>query len=165
VSRDQKLGCAHAFGVKRVRRCLHILCVLAATTFVLNFAWEMAQMHLYQWSAGLSFVDGLRVCLRASLGDVVLTLIAYGSVWTYRRSGTWLESAHYVDVAVFVATGLVLTGCAEWLSVRVLGRWSYDARMPLIFGIGIAPLAQWVVVPPLALVLTRRFHNREGHRS
>lgn len=48
--------------------------------------------------------------------------------------------------------GVLCTVCYEWLSVVVRRTWQYAALMPGLPGLitGLAPLAQWVVLPALA---------------
>jgi len=38
--------------------------------------------------------------------------------------------------------------------------WAYSARMPLVFGIGLAPLLQWLVVPVATLLIVRAWVAR-----
>jgi hypothetical protein len=53
--------------------------------------------------------------------------------------------------------GLILTLLLERLAVGPLDRWTYAPSMPLTeLDIGLLPILQWLVLPPLALVLTAR---------
>lgn len=49
---------------------------------------------------------------------------------------------------------------SEWMNTTVLRSWTYSSAMPTIdlggFEIGLSPLAQWVVIPPLALAFARK---------
>jgi hypothetical protein len=62
-------------------------------------------------------------------------------------------------VALTVAIGLGYTVFSEWLNTVVRQSWAYAAAMPTVrvgtLEIGLAPLAQWLVVPPLALAWDR----------
>jgi len=55
-----------------------------------------------------------------------------------------------------VATGLVVTAALEMCNVYVLHRWAYGVEMPRVFGVGITPLLQWLLLPPATLWLARR---------
>lgn len=57
-----------------------LLAAFAAVTFALNFLWELAQAPLFSSMGRLSFEEAFLVCLRATLGDVVLALAAYLAV-------------------------------------------------------------------------------------
>ncbi|MBA4742763.1 MAG: hypothetical protein H2060_08665 [Azoarcus sp.] len=47
-------------------------------------------------------------------------------------------------------------GPSEWRNVHVLGSWAYSPSMPTILDIGLAPLAQWAVVPLAATLLVAK---------
>jgi hypothetical protein len=46
-------------------------------------------------------------------------------------------------------------GCGRSNVYRV-GSWGYTASMPMIFGIGLAPLLQWLILPPVMVSAYRR---------
>ena len=65
------------------------------------------------------------------------------------------------QAAGFVAVGLAITLVVEWLATRVLHRWAYAGAMPVVpvlpvLGVGVSPLLQWLVLPPLVLWFVRR---------
>lgn len=51
--------------------------------------------------------------------------------------------------------------CRNWrdgfyrIERAVQGSWSYTASMPLIFGIGLSRLLQWVILPPVMVAAYR----------
>jgi hypothetical protein len=51
---------------------------------------------------------------------------------------------------------LVYTAFSEWANTRLWEGWGYGPGMPTIFGLGLTPLLQWIVLPPLALRLLTR---------
>ena len=55
-----------------------------------------------------------------------------------------------------MAVGVGFTVVVEYVSVYHLARWSYAPAMPLVAGLGVVPLVQWIVLPLLTLWLTRR---------
>jgi hypothetical protein len=55
-----------------------------------------------------------------------------------------------------IVLGLAYTVFSEWYNVYQLHAWSYAASMPLVAGIGLTPLMQWLIVPILMIVLFRR---------
>jgi hypothetical protein len=101
--------------------------------------------------------EGVRACSEAALGDVLITLISFWVVAAIARTRNWVLHASRAHTFVFVACGLVATAVIELVAVQG-GRWSYDARMPTLplMGIGLIPLAQWLLLPPLVLWLVRR---------
>ncbi len=56
----------------------------------------------------------------------------------------------------FVVVAIGITVLFEHVSVYRLAGWSYAPAMPLVSGIGVVPIAQWIVLPLFTLWLTRR---------
>jgi len=38
---------------------------------------------------------------------------------------------------------------SEWHNVYRAGNWGNAASMPTVFGIGLSPLLQWLILPPM----------------
>ena len=64
---------------------------------------------------------------------------------------------------LMVVLGPAYTLASEWLNTT-LARWTYSELMPTVslagIRIGVSPLLQWLVLPPLALHLARRGYSR-----
>ena len=140
---------------------------LAMFALLLNFAWEILQAPLYVGMADLPHAQATVACLQATVGDMVIMLIAHGAVAVAARSRRWIVAASGWQLALFSAIGVAITGAIEWLATRGhwLQTWNYEPAMPLLpgTGIGLAPLLQWVVLPLLTVWLVRRqlAHGRE----
>ena len=52
------------------------------------------------------------------------------------------------------------TALSEWTNTTIRLSWQYSSLMPLVdigkVSIGVSPLMQWLILPPLALYLARR---------
>ena len=58
---------------------------------------------------------------------------------------------------ILIVLGGVFAAAFEWWAVFVAHRWQYGS-MPLLFGgIGLMPVLQMTVIPPISLFLTFRF--------
>lgn len=123
--------------------------------FVLNLAWEIAHVRLYTlWSEA----DALTIAwslLHCSLGDVLIALALFALAGMVLRRADWPASRPWAGGAMVVTGAMVYTAWSEWYNVYRAGSWTYSAGMPLIFGIGLSPLLQWLILPP-ALVLAYR---------
>ena len=128
---------------------------LATFSAVLNFMWEMVVMPAYETRSTSAAGIGIAMCLLATLGDVGITLGSYG-VAASITTGRWLCRQTFASFATYLAVGLVLTIAFEYVNVYVLHRWSYAPRMLVVAGIGVLPLLQWLVLPPIVLWLARR---------
>ena len=97
------------------------------------------------------------LCVRATLGDVLILLAAFSTGSAVVRERGWLVTSRRVPAVITVTTGLVITVIFEWLATGALGRWSYADSMPLVpgIGIGLTPFLQWLLLPPIILWLAR----------
>jgi len=129
---------------------------LAGFAALLHFAWEMAQMPLYRMAepAGWRMVGG---CTQATFGDAIMTLLAYATASVVTRRRLWLVAPRALELATFLGVGLAMTVGLEWWNVSVRHSWAYSADMPSAAGIGLSPIVQWIVLPPLILRLARRY--------
>ena len=100
-------------------------------------------------------------CTQATVGDVIMTLLAYAVAARVTRRRLWLAALRPVGLAAFLGAGLAMTLGLEWWNVSVKHSWAYSADMPSVAGIGLSPIVQWIVLPPLILWLARR-HLHEG---
>lgn len=138
--------------------------LLAVWGFGLNLVWEAAQTPLYSDSGrDLAYLTWTR--LHCTLGDVLILLGAFWLTSLLFRSRRWIAAWRLPAVVVFVATGLLYTGFSEWLNVSVRSSWGYRDAMPTLLGIGLSPLLQWLVVPPVILLLVRRQRRARGAGS
>lgn len=127
---------------------------LAFLGFLLHFLWEFVQCPLL--FAGMDESGHAVMCLRATLGDVSILLFAFwGTAFASRRRRRWIVEPRAWERVTFVAIGLSVTVVFELLATRVWNRWTYSDAMPVLFGVGLAPVAQWLVIPPLVLWLVR----------
>ena len=131
----------------------------------LNLAWEMMQLPLYTlWAEATPGSIAFAVA-HCTLGDVligsaalVLALILGREEalarWRWRR---------IISLMVLLAAGYTLS--SEWLNTTLL-RWTYSALMPTFqlagVQIGLSPVLQWLVIPPLALYLARRTYDQDA---
>jgi hypothetical protein len=126
----------------------------------LNLAWEAAHVRLYTlWYEADPTYIWFSV-LHCTVGDVLIGAAALFTALIGARE-SFLAGWRWHRIAV-VATliGLAYTMFSEWMNITWLRSWTYSATMPRLelagFEFGMTPLAQWLLVPPLALYLARR---------
>lgn len=123
----------------------------------LNLAWEIAHLPLYTlWSEGSPEFIAFSV-VHCTLGDALIgsAALAVALIATRARQ---LVHWRWVPIALVTAlAGAVYTGFSEWMNTVVRDGWAYSEWMPVVrlFGaeIGLSPIAQWLILPPLALRL------------
>ena len=127
--------------------------------FLISFPWEMLQAPLYVGMAQAPHWSATLHCLVATFGDCVLFLYVFGMTAAIFRNCHWIRAATFLQVFWFTAIGLTVTVLIEAAAVRGIGwNWRYTALMPRLplLGIGLSPVLQWVVLPPLVMWVVRR---------
>ncbi|CAN5196366.1 hypothetical protein BH11PSE14_BH11PSE14_14060 [soil metagenome] len=124
-------------------------------TLVFNLAWELAQLGLYDLSAtGASVAYAVVHC---TVGDGMIMAVAYLVAVGVTRSRAWPYTKPWAGMTVMLVSTIGYTVFSEWRNVYLMQTWAYAASMPLIAGIGVAPLLQWLVVPVVILIIVRRY--------
>jgi hypothetical protein len=135
---------------------------VAVHGLLVAFAWEMLQMPFYAMDQ-LSAWAVTKSCGIASVGDAGIMVLAY---WTAAKASgdrLWLQNTRALPLTVYLVTGLSVTIVVEHLALRSDWGWQYSNIMPSIIGIGLVPLAMWIVVPLVAMKLAKR--SVAGSRS
>ena len=129
----------------------------------LNLIWETAQLPLYTlWNEASAGTNAFSVA-HCTAGDIaiggaalIMVLILgrerAAAEWRWRRIAVWTALA-----------GVAYTVFSEWNNTAILGSWAYSELMPVLklagIDIGLSPLLQWLVLPPLALYLAGKFRR------
>ena len=133
---------------------------IAVFALLLNFPWEVLQAPLFVGTANAPFIAAIQSCVRATLGDAVIMLLAYWMVSGVAGSRQWIIIPNSRQLLLFVAIGVVITAAIEWLATRGwwVQNWTYSPAMPLVpgIGVGIVPLLQWITLPLLVVWFVRR---------
>lgn len=139
---------------------------LAVFSLLLIFPWELLHAPLFEGMAAAPHSVVISACLQATLGDLVIVLLAHASVVVVKRRRRWVLAPSRREVVGFVAVVVGITAMIEWLATwgHWAQTWAYSSAMPLIpgVGLGISPLLQWVVVPPTVLWFARRQSAHAG---
>lgn len=131
---------------------------LLILSFLGHFAWELLQAPLFSSLDATAHFAGILVCLRATFGDLGIALGAFWCAAWFGGGRAWVARPTVGAVSLFIGFGLVVTIGLEFVNTEVLNRWSYGPGMPRmpIFGTGLAPLLQWMIVPALVLWYLKR---------
>lgn len=126
--------------------------------FLLNLPWELLQIPLFREMATLAHLEGVIRCLRAAAGDGLIILLAFWTVAWVAGSRSWIAHPSASTLCGFIGIGLGITITMEYWATAMTGRWEYADAMPRLplLGTGLAPLLQWMLIPPLVVWLTRR---------
>ena len=123
----------------------------------LNLLWEFGQLPLYTlWEEGTPSYIAYTV-VHCTLGDVAIGALALLVALIAARAGA-VATSKWRRVALFLVIPAVgYTALSEWINTIARGSWAYSSLMPVVdlggLTIGLSPLAQWMVIPPVALWL------------
>lgn len=128
-----------------------------------SLLWEVAQLPLYTLWAESSPTTIAYAVAHCTVGDAMIGTVALVLALTLSRAG---EPANWprpriAGLMVFLAVAYTL------LSERInllQGNWAYSSWMPVLpwVEVGLAPLAQWGIVPLLAWWWANRQTIRSG---
>jgi hypothetical protein len=121
----------------------------SALAFVLNLPWEIAHVRLYAIQAAADGVSVAWALLHCALGDVVIALAMFALAGIALWRADWPASRPWTGGVIVVIGAMAFTAWSEWYNVYRAGNWGYTASMPMIFGIGLSPLLQWLILPPV----------------
>lgn len=129
------------------------LTVYLAVSAVLNLIWEVIQLPLYTiWRTGTVREISFAV-VHCTGGDMIIAASALAIALLIAGNRRWPSEQRGEVKAITLTIGIGLTVYLEWLNTTMRQSWAYTDTMPTlpIFGTGLAPLLQWVIVPTLAL--------------
>ena len=122
----------------------------------LSLLWELAQLPLYTiWRAPLP--QRAFAVAHCTVGDVLIGAAALLIAVLVTHATTIADWKRVCVVAIAIIVGMAYTLFSEWLNTSVRGSWEYSPLMPVVelgaLRVGLSPLAQWIIVPTLALKL------------
>jgi hypothetical protein len=105
-------------------------------------------------------------CLVASLGDGVFVWVIYVIGWAVFGRPDWFERPYWSQYALMLTTGAAIAIVVEWVAAHLAHRWAYSAKMPVVPGlnIGLVPILQMLVLPPVIFRLLASWGNRHKRR-
>lgn len=126
----------------------------------LNLVWEAAHVRLYTlWKEAEAAYIAFSV-VHCTLGDVLIGAIALLLALIAGREGRLAEWRWLRIALLTLVFGVGYTIFSEWMNITILRSWVYSEAMPRLniagIEIGVTPLAQWLVLPPIALYLAGR---------
>lgn len=116
-----------------------------------SLAWEMAQLPLYTLCAAPRWESIAFAVAHCTVGDVMIGTATLVVALVLCRVG---KPANWPRMKVGMLS-VVLAVAYTVLSERInlaRGSWSYSAWMPILpwIEVGLAPVAQWLIVPSIA---------------
>ncbi len=124
---------------------------LVALGLTTNALWEFAHSPYYtDHTSDLSYLFWTR--MHCAVSDALILLCAFWITCLATNSRHWFMNPSAWPAALFIAVGLNYTIWSEWINTTIRGTWAYSDSMPMILGIGMTPVLQWLTIPPLLVV-------------
>ncbi len=126
-------------------------------SFLLNFVWEVLQTPFFvDISTEVNTIIWYR--FHCTLGDVMISLGSFWLVALISKTRIWFLNPTKKKLLLFIAFGVSYTIFSEIKNVSLNKLWAYSDFMPVIpyIDVGIIPLIQWVLIPPLLVFIVRR---------
>ena len=125
-----------------------------------NFVWEIGQSVLFAPMGG--WLSGSWRCFVASLGDGVIVVTIAAAGWLLFRRVDWFIRPGLAGYVFTAALGIAVAVLIERWSVSA-GRWSYSGGMPMVpvLDVGLVPVVQMVILPPLVFAVMVSFNARK----
>ncbi len=119
---------------------------------IANLVWEIAQLPFYTIGSAGDLHEISIAILHCTAGDVLIATASLLIAWVcFRRRTGWV-------IGATIAMGFFYTMWSEYVHAVIGADWAYAPLMPLlpVLGIGVLPLAQWLVVPAIAFGMANR---------
>ncbi len=123
----------------------------------LETLWEFAQFPLYTVWQENPWNYILYSLVHCTVGDLLILLVSYELVALLYRARDWYRKRPILNALLFTALGAAYTIYSETVNTGPAGAWDYTEHMPIVplLGIGLTPLLQWLLIPPLLLGFLR----------
>jgi len=127
-----------------------------------NLAWEFAHMPLYTlWDTG-STGEIVFAALHCTGGDILIAMSTLLVALILFGTSQWPEYGYRLVAFAAIVFGLGYAVFSEWLNIEVRQTWAYRETMPVIpvIGVGLSPVAQWILLPGIAFWWAERRRMR-----
>ena len=146
----------YVFSLKRVtnkKAFKGFVLTITVLAFLLNFAWELAQMPLYDSSSFT--INHVAFCALGSVADALMVLLLYFGLAFIFKNPHWIFPLKRERVVIVVLTGGIGAVLSEIRHLS-LGNWAYSDLMPLIpiLNVGLSPVLQFMILPVVTYILS-----------
>jgi hypothetical protein len=131
-----------------------------------NLIWETAQLPLYTlWRTGTERQIASAI-LHCTVGDLVIAAVGLVAALALVGSPNWPDQRMGAVIVAVVIGSVGYTIYSEYVNTTLQRSWAYTAWMPRLpwLGTGLSPLAQWLIIPTVALSWAGRAVSAHGQR-
>ena len=130
-------------------------------SFVIFATWEWIQTPFFiDVTQDINTIVWFRI--HCTIGDIMILSSVILGIGLVFRNIIWFLHPNKKQLFLVTVISMLYTIVSEYRNVHILENWNYSALMPKIFGIGLIPVFQWLVLPITILYITRRFVTNKG---
>ena len=130
-----------------------------------SLVWEVAQLPLYMiWTDASPAAIAFAV-LHCTAGDLLIAASSLFGALLLAGHPCWPVQRYWSTAIWAIAGGFAYTVFSEILNTQIRGSWSYRDHMPTLpwIGVGLSPLAQWIVIPVAAFLWLQHRVSSPNH--
>ncbi|HEY4500098.1 MAG TPA: hypothetical protein VJH70_03200 [Candidatus Paceibacterota bacterium] len=134
---------------------IKVLLKIFFISFLLNFFWEVSQMGWYSdmgMGSLANYNQFVKIHWLVSTKDTLMVMLVISLISLIIKNWSWTERVNKIWLWLLVLP--IWQGIIEYHAVYIAHRWAYLDAMPLVYGIGLLPLLQMLILPPLAVFLS-----------
>jgi hypothetical protein len=128
-----------------------------AWTGIANFLWEILQLPLYTLWKDDRLPAIAYAVVHCTGGDVLIAASCLALAMLVCGARQWPSESYWTVAGLAVVLGLAYTVFSEWNNTVIARTWAYSTLMPTFWGIGLSPIAQWLLIP--SVVFWRLSHQ------
>ncbi len=127
--------------------------MMTVISFILNEAWELLQMPLYEQS--IYKIGHIAFCTLGALADTIMVLLLYILFAFVYKNPFWIEQKNWGKICIVMLAGAVGAVFSEKRHL-LIGSWSYNQSMPIIpfMNVGLSPVLQFLLLPIIIYFLS-----------
>ncbi|MDO9167421.1 MAG: hypothetical protein Q7U13_15070 [Rhodoferax sp.] len=114
---------------------------------LLNLVWEVLHLPLYTLWQDRSGHEISFAVVHCTMGDVLIAFFSLVASLLMVGKNEWPKKRYLTVALTALLFGVGYTVFSEWNNTVVTRSWAYSALMPQMWGIGLSPVAQWIVIP------------------
>jgi hypothetical protein len=129
-----------------------------------HLLWEIGQLALFTlWYEDPAWQIAWAVG-HCTVGDVMIAAASLALALWLIGSPRWSAIWSWRTAVAATAMGVGYTIYSEWVNTNIWSSWAYADSMPRLpwIGTGLAPLLQWIIIPPLGYWLCFANQPRGG---
>lgn len=124
--------------------------------FLIHFVYEVWQSPYFEFYRMPTLAEKINYITHCTIGDGVITVLSSSIISFWRRDRYWMLTPTARLILLFTSLGWLYTFVSEIYRVRIAQLYGVSALVVPLVQISWLPLLQWLILPPVVLMMTRR---------